>query len=92
MLCSSQDHLRIGMRDLDHPISFRRKNIDSWHARKEDLQSTSSLYVPMVPSPKLPFVANVHNPTDVSLDPGSTIHFGRLEFTIDRLGCLSLSP
>jgi hypothetical protein len=36
----------------------------------------------MVPSPKLSFVANGHNPTSVGLVPGSTIHFGKLEFTV----------
>jgi hypothetical protein len=39
----------------------------------------------MVTSPKLSFVANGNNPTGVSLAPGETIHFGSLEFTIDRL-------
>jgi hypothetical protein len=29
----------------------------------------------MVP-PKLSFIANANNPTDVGLAPGSTIHFG----------------
>jgi hypothetical protein len=68
------------------------KNTDSWHARKGDLQRAFPLDVLMVPSPKLSFVANGNNPTSVGLAPGSTIHFGSMEFTTDRLGCLSLFP
>jgi hypothetical protein len=45
----------------------------------------------MIPSPKLPFVAS-SNPTGVSLAQGSTIHFGSLEFTTNRLDRLSLYP
>jgi hypothetical protein len=43
----------------------------------------------MVPSQKLSFVANDNNPTNIGLTLGSTIYFGSLEFTTDRL---SLSP
>jgi hypothetical protein len=46
----------------------------------------------MVPSPKLSFITNDNNPTSVDLAPGSTIHFGGLEFIADRLAHLSLSP
>jgi hypothetical protein len=46
----------------------------------------------MVPSPKHSFVANDDNLTNTGLAPGSTIHFGSLEFTVDGLGRLSLSP
>jgi hypothetical protein len=68
------------------------KNTDSWHARKEDLQRDSPLHVPMVPSPKLSFIANDNNPTGVGLAQGNTIDFGGLEFIADRFGHLSLSP
>jgi hypothetical protein len=46
----------------------------------------------MVPSPKFSFIANDNNTTSVSLALGSTIYFGSLKFTVDRLGRLSLSP
>jgi hypothetical protein len=46
----------------------------------------------MVHSPKLSFAANGSNPIGISLAPGKTICFGRLEFTTDHLGHLSLSP
>jgi hypothetical protein len=46
----------------------------------------------MVISSKLSFIANGNNPTSVGLAPGQTIHFGSLEFTVDHLGRLSLSP
>jgi hypothetical protein len=68
------------------------ENTDSWHDRKWDLQRAFPLDIPMVPSPKLSFVANGNNPTGVGLAHGDTIHFGSLEFTIDRLDHLSLSP
>jgi hypothetical protein len=46
----------------------------------------------MVPSPKLSFITNNNNPTEISLAPGSTIHFSNLEFITDHCGHLSLSP
>jgi hypothetical protein len=46
----------------------------------------------MVPSPKLSFIANGNHLTGVGLAPGSTIHFGSLEFTAEHLVRLSLSP
>jgi hypothetical protein len=89
---SSQDHLRIGTRDLDHPISCSVKNTDSWCTRKRDLQRAFSLNVLMVRALKLSFIANNNNPTGVGLALGSTIHFTRLEFIADCLRHLSLSP
>jgi hypothetical protein len=50
------------------------------------------LDVPMVISPKFSFVANSNNPTGVGLTLSETIRFASLEFTVDRLGRLSLSP
>jgi hypothetical protein len=68
------------------------KNTDSWRARKGDLQRTFPLNVLMVYSPKLSFIANGKNPTNVGLALGETICFSSLEFTANRLGRLSLSP
>jgi hypothetical protein len=68
------------------------KNTDSWHARMGDLQRTFPLDVPMVASPRLSFITNDNNPTDIGLAPGSAIHFGSLEFITDPFGHLSLSP
>jgi hypothetical protein len=92
VLCSSQDHLRTGMRDLDHPILAGAENTDSWPARNWDLQCAFPLDVMMVPSLKLCFLANINNPTSLGLALGRTIDFGSLEFTADCLGRLSLSP
>jgi hypothetical protein len=33
VICSSQDHLRTRMHDLDHPILAGAENTDSWRAR-----------------------------------------------------------
>jgi hypothetical protein len=92
VLYSSQDHLRTGMRDLDHPALAGVENTYSWCAKKGALQLAFPLDVPMVPSPKLSFIANGNNPTNSGLTPGSTIQFGSVEFSADRLGHLSLSP
>jgi hypothetical protein len=73
-------------------IMLVQKNTDSWHARKGDLHHVFPLDVPLVTSPKLSFIANNNNPTGVSIALGTTIHFGSLEFTVDCLGRLSLSP
>jgi hypothetical protein len=91
VLCNLQDHLKIGMRNLGHPVLAGAKNTDSWHARKVDLQRAIPLDVLMITSLKLSFVANDSKSTSVSLSPGETIHFSSPEFTADRLGRLCLS-
>jgi hypothetical protein len=65
------------------------KNTDSWHTMMGDLQCAFSQAVSMIP-PKLSFITNSNNPTDVGLAPGSTIHFGSLEFIANCFGHLSL--
>jgi hypothetical protein len=91
VLCSSQHHLRTETYNLDHPVLAGAENIDSWHGRKGDLQHAFPLDVLVVTSQKLS-IANGNNPTGVGLSSGKTIHFDCLEFTVDRLGRLSLSP
>jgi hypothetical protein len=80
------------MHDLDHPILASAENIDNLHARKGDLQRAFPLDVPMVTSPKLPFVTNGDNLTGIGLTLGETSHFDSLEFTANHLGRLSVSP
>jgi hypothetical protein len=80
------------MRDLDHPILAGVENTDSWPSRNWDLQCAFPIDVLMVPSPKLFFLANINNLTNLDLALGSTIDFGSLEFTADSLGRPSLSP
>jgi hypothetical protein len=46
----------------------------------------------MVTSLKFSFIVDGNNPTGVSLDLGETIHFGSVEFTVDRFDHLSFSP
>jgi hypothetical protein len=48
--------------------------------------------VPVVPPPKLSFIANDDNPIGVGLALSSTIDFNSLEFIVDCLGHLSISP
>jgi hypothetical protein len=67
------------------------KNTDSWHTWKGDLQHAFPLDVMMVSSPKLSFIPHGNHLTSVSLALVSTIHFGSLDFTTDRLVHLSLS-
>jgi hypothetical protein len=91
VLCSLQDHLGTGTHDLDHPVLAGATNTDSWCSRKGDLQRAFPLHVPMVPSPKLSFIANGNNLTGIGLTLGSTNRFGSMEFTA-CLGHQSLSP
>jgi hypothetical protein len=50
VLYSSQDYLRTGTPDLDHPFLVGARNADSWHTKKGDLHCVIPLDVPMVPS------------------------------------------
>jgi hypothetical protein len=58
VLYSSQDYLRTGTHDLDHPVLASAKNTDSWHARKGDLQDAFPPDVLMVPSSVIILAAN----------------------------------
>jgi hypothetical protein len=92
MLYSSQDHLRIGTHDFDHPVSCRCKKTDSWHSRKGDLQRAFPVDVPMVPSSVLTVAADGERLSGDVFSFGKTIHFGSLEFNVDRFSGLSLAP
>jgi hypothetical protein len=48
VLCSSQDHLRTGMHDLNHHVLGGAENTNSWHAKKGDLQRAFPLEILMV--------------------------------------------
>jgi hypothetical protein len=43
VLCSSQDHLRTGMRDLDHPVYAGAENFDKKNALRKDTIVTMGL-------------------------------------------------
>jgi hypothetical protein len=92
VLYSSQDHLGTRTRDLDHPVSYRGKNTDSWHARKGYLRCSFPLDVPMVPSSVLAIAADVECLSCGGFSISETICFGSLEFITDCFSGLSLSP
>jgi hypothetical protein len=88
VICSSQDHFRTGMRDLDHPVLADAKNIDIWHARKRDLQRAFPLDVTMVPSSTITITANGEHLTCGGFSPGETVCLGNFEFIVDYFGGL----
>jgi hypothetical protein len=92
VLCCSQDHLRTRTHDIDHPVLAGVENIDSWHARKGDLQRAFPLDVPMVPSSPLAATANGECLSRDDFSLGETIRFGSLDFITDCFGGRSLSP
>jgi hypothetical protein len=91
VLHSSQDHLGTEMRDLDHPILVGVENIDSWHARKGNLQCAFPLDVPMVPSYPITTAVSNEYLSCVGFDLGETIRFWSLKFIAYYFGGLSLS-
>jgi hypothetical protein len=92
VICSSQDHLRIGTRDLDHLVLAGTINTDSWRARKGYLQRAFPLDVMMVPSSALTVATDGEHLLCGGFSLGETIHFGSLESIADRFrgGPLSL--
>jgi hypothetical protein len=92
MLCSSQDHLRIRMHNLDHPVLASVENTDSWHARKGDLQCDFPLEVPMVPSSVITIAADGEHLTCGGFSLGETVSLGSFKFIADYFSGLSLSP
>jgi hypothetical protein len=92
VLYSSQDHLKTGSRNLDHPVLTGVKNTDSWRVSKGDLHPAFSLDILMVPSSVLAVAANGEPLSCGGFSLGETIHFGSLKFITYRFGGLSLSP
>jgi hypothetical protein len=92
VLCSSQDHLKTGTRDLGHHVLIGAENTDSWHAQKGDLQRAFSLYVLMVPASVLIVTTSGERLLCDGFTLGETICFGSLEFIADYFSGLSLSP
>jgi hypothetical protein len=68
------------------------KNIDSWHARKGDLQRAFPLDVLMVPSSVIIVTANGECLTCGGFSLGETVLLGNFEFIADYFGSLTLSP
>jgi hypothetical protein len=80
------------MHDLDHPISCRCKNADSWQAKKGDLQRVFPLYVLMVPSSALTVAADGDPLMCGGFSLSEPICLGRFKFIADYFGGSSLSP
>jgi hypothetical protein len=93
VLHSSQDHLRKGTCDLNHPFILPvEKNTDSWCARKGDLQRATPLDILMVPSSSITITANCEHLACSGFSISEPIHLGNFEFIAIYFGGLSLSP
>jgi hypothetical protein len=68
------------------------KNIDSWCARKGNLQRVFPMDVPMVPSFALTIATDGERLTCSGFSLGETIRLRSFEFVPDYVGGLSLSP
>jgi hypothetical protein len=79
------------MCDLDHPVSCRCKNTDSWCVRKGDSLHTFPLDVLMVPSSTITVVADGEHLTCGGFSLSETPHLGNFEFITDYLDGLSRS-
>jgi hypothetical protein len=92
VLHSSQDHLRIGTRDLNHPISCQCKKHLQLARQERHLQHAFLLDVLMVPASVLTIAAGGECLLCGGFSRGKTIRFESLEFIADHFGGMSLSP
>jgi hypothetical protein len=90
VLGSSQNHLKIGRRDLDHPILASVKTTNSWCARSGDLQCAFPLDIPMVPSSAIAIDGECLTCGGLSL--GETVRLGNFELITNYFDGLILSP
>jgi hypothetical protein len=89
VLCATTSKLET--HDLDHPVICRCRKHRQLACQVGGFAACFPLNVSKVYSLKLTFVTNDDNLTCVALAPGKIIYFGRLEFTADCFGNLSLS-
>jgi hypothetical protein len=92
VLHSSQDHLRIGTRDLNHPISCQCKKHLQLARQERHLQHAFLLDVLMVPASVLTVAAGGECLLCGGFSRGKTIRFESLEFIANHFGGMSLSP
>jgi hypothetical protein len=67
-------------------------NINSWHARKEDLQRAFPIDVSMVPSSAIIVATDGEHLTCGGFSLGETSHLGIFKFITDYFGGLSHTP
>jgi hypothetical protein len=92
IVCSSQDHLRIGIHDLDHPISCRCKK----HRQLACQEGRFAAYflideVLMVPSSSIAIAADGKSLTCGGFSLDELVHLGSIELIVDYFDGLSLS-
>jgi hypothetical protein len=92
VLCSLQDHLGIGRRDLDHHVLPGVENANSWRTRNEDLQCAIPLDVLMVPSSALTVASDGEHLMCGGFYLGEIVCLWNFEFITDYFGGMSLSP
>jgi hypothetical protein len=83
VLYSSEDHLKTGTRDLDHPVLDSVENTDNWSARNGDLQRTFPLEVLMVPLSAITVAANSERLTCGGFSLGEPIRLENFLFIVD---------
>jgi hypothetical protein len=71
------------MRAFNHPILIDAENIDSWCARKGDLQHAFPLDAMMVPLSVITIAADGEHLTCGDFSLSETIHLGSFEFITD---------